>query len=339
MKSSVGLGAACAFVSCFGVALAAAPSLGPSNFGEVLHLRPSTKVYVSGHKLMTVAAIRLRLKRLLAAHAKPRRLIAHRMQPAAVAASQHPMGRSRLLHGAAASSAFATSGNLRQNVLGSKPCSQRGPFLLKGSGTFTPGATVVLHGDCLGTSNGQVRMYGTFPSGFLALAVIDWHADSVVAALPADTRGVIDQPVQIEVRRSDGAVSRQVRASFIARRELVNVPAAYITVTRCEHQDLCDGTGAFHSATNTVSDYDEYHVLVSRNWGLHQLFFAVSYDSVQYAGGFETGPPQEATFRVKWTSTKQPSDGVLFSNDLYEAGYGITITAWAPVGVSGDPNL
>lgn len=105
--------------------------------------------------------------------------------------------------------------------------------------TVSPGNVIRIEGLFLGEAGGIVRMRLPLPpnvGGALHLEpfrVTRWTPFSVEGTLDGNLSGVLDGDAQIVVLRSDNVLSNAVTVHFIAQRDVVAVPNAFVTVASC----------------------------------------------------------------------------------------------------------
>jgi len=235
----------------------------------------------------------------------------------------------------------------------SKPCDQRPPFMGELKGSLTPGGIVAFDGSCFGSAQGEVRMYGDFPHGYISLPVQMWADGGTAATVPADLVGVLDQPAHIAVvRRSDGQQSNLRTLAFVAGRQTLQIPPNLVQLVACtDFPNDCAASAASHYS-NSGDDgsvglrfgTDTWRVTVGNGWALQSLDTAYSFGSIT-AAGFDQGPPNTATFNFQWvgdTLSATTTHATFFdlvgeTQTQYLAAYSFSITAVGPAGVSPDP--
>jgi hypothetical protein len=82
----------------------------------------------------------------------------------------------------------------------------------------TPGGFLTIDGQGFGDTIGEVKVFGQFENGPLALNPIDWRKEQIYAQLPVGIRGVIDQDVQVQVVTAARKKHRFEGGRFIATR-------------------------------------------------------------------------------------------------------------------------
>lgn len=82
----------------------------------------------------------------------------------------------------------------------------------------TPGGFLTVDGQGFGNTIGEVKIFGQFPGGPLALNPVDWRSDQIYAQLPLGVRGVLDQDVQLQVVTAARKTHRLDGGRFIATR-------------------------------------------------------------------------------------------------------------------------
>ena len=104
-------------------------------------------------------------------------------------------------------------------------------------GQIKPGSAVILFGSGFGALEGEVRMYGTFPNGFIKLSVDSWGNGGIGVFIPQVT-GVIDQQITLKIVTKAGAYSNYKTAPFTATRELRKVKLGEFTTHQCRDAAL-----------------------------------------------------------------------------------------------------
>jgi hypothetical protein len=210
------------------------------------------------------------------------------------------------------------------------------PSLQRFEGEVTPSGFLLLHGACFGATKGQVFVSGRFPGGALRLAPEDWGGTYAAAVVP-DLSGIVDHDVTVKVYVA-GKFSNELPARFVARRERVDVPWKYTRNTLCTHQDFCvsdaaHGLWAGHTATNPVEDIDTWHTRLPEGWEFESVSWEPRFLTggawVRYAGGAENGPPNDATWNMRWRSSCESGGTV---GDACFVGYRLHVAAWGPAG-------
>jgi hypothetical protein len=212
------------------------------------------------------------------------------------------------------------------------------PSLSRFEGDVTPSGFLVLRGSCLGTTKGQVFISGRFPGNALKLTPEEWTDHYATVVVP-DVIGIGDHGVTIKVF-AGGKFSNELAASFVARRERLEVPWRFVRSVLCTHQDYCrsdaeSGIWAGHNATNPVEDVDTWELKLPDGWELDDIrwksFLPPSPTAfVRYAGGAENGPPNYAKWNMRWRS--ECEGGLPLGSDYCYVGYQLHVFAWGPVG-------
>jgi hypothetical protein len=235
-----------------------------------------------------------------------------------------------------------------------KPCSQRAPYIAEMKGTLTPGGMITFEGECLGTTQGEVRLYGDFPNGFARLQVQLWADVGVAATVPADLNGVLDQSGRLEVVRADTQVSNDRKANFTATRVTQQVPVQLVQLITCtDYPNDCADQSASHisldgddGASGQRTGGDSWKVAVGNGWALQNLSVTDQIGSTT-STGFDQGPSTSAQFNIAWVGGVLSSttthyafwDLVGSTETTYLASYAFTVTAVGPAGVSPDPSV
>ncbi len=81
----------------------------------------------------------------------------------------------------------------------------------------SPGGSVILQGEHLGTQPGTLRLVGFFPDRYLELTQVEWKDGAIGGQVPMVT-GVVDQKVRLQVVRADGLPSNTIECAFTATR-------------------------------------------------------------------------------------------------------------------------
>jgi hypothetical protein len=137
---------------------------------------------------------------------------------------------------AARSPAGATGGlqsHLETHSLTAAPTDGIGAVNGKSHGfVVSPGGYLTILGHGFGDTVGQANVIGQFPGGSEALRVVDWRADEVYTLLPPGLRGVVDQPVAIQLITRAGKTYRIDRGQFVAAREDITLTTQITRVVR-----------------------------------------------------------------------------------------------------------
>lgn len=83
--------------------------------------------------------------------------------------------------------------------------------------TLRPSQLVLLQGCFDGLPRGAMRLNGVGGGGTLTLELVAWHARYVLATMPT-LRGMLDQPMRLQLAFADGSLSQEVTGRFIASR-------------------------------------------------------------------------------------------------------------------------
>ncbi len=281
----------------------------------------------------------------------------------AVSSSSSSSSTSGSVRGASMKSAAAVQGN-HSTLVGAqkssavaenaKPCPQRDPYIAEMKGSLTPGGMITFEGDCLGTTPGEVRVYGDFANGFVRLQVQMWADGGVAATVPADLTGVLDQSARLEVVRADQRASNDRKAAFVATRATLQVPASLVQLVTCtDYANDCADDAASHVSTDGDDGSsgqrfgtDAWQVTVGNGWSLQNLQVSDQIGSTT-AAGFDQGPPNTAAFNIQWVSGVLSSttyhatfwDLIGSTETTYLASYSFSVTAIGPAGVSPDPRV
>jgi hypothetical protein len=251
-------------------------------------------------------------------------------------------------------------GNVKFNPINRTP----GIGLVNGHGSgfkITPGGYLTIAGFEFGDTMGQVNLIGNFPGGALALRIVDWKDASVYAMLPPGLRGVLDQPVTLQLITAAQKTYRHAGGTFTAAREdttvTTNIPGllkfqsgpswgatmdASGLVSRYDGGESinCKATGA---DTLTIIDSGKGFVVTGLNarWGETDSGDgdgAGNGGSRTYSPGYGFGDFSGNSIAVKWGVWRSHStnDGILGapSSDQCVSYYQITVNLNGPAGVS-----
>lgn len=148
-------------------------------------------------------------------------------------------------------------------------------------GAITPGGRVSMRGCDLGSRRGEMRMLGQFPGGMVKLTVEEWAPDLVIAMVPAELRGVVDQDIRMQLVPAAGTPSKEQPGFFQARRETVELPDALVSNVECAHpqpsecwqQSLLGARWAAgsHRGGDAQHGRDSWRLSVGRAWELDHI--------------------------------------------------------------------
>jgi hypothetical protein len=225
-----------------------------------------------------------------------------------------------------------------------RPCSETDPYVASVTGTLTPGSAIGLKGVCFGNS-GEVRVLGKDTNLLIVLQVAVWTDTVLAASVPADLSGVIDQAVDVELVRADGRKSRDIHRIFIAAKDPeIELPTDVIVSTACGPDGQCGNRQAVHrtdvvsGTSDSFSGNDSWQIQLAKGW---QITTLTTYNQVAgnlTESGFDTGPPEAASFSYAFTSTQidVPHGFEIFltGDDSYQlAKYSVMVKAVGPRGV------
>lgn len=126
-------------------------------------------------------------------------------------------------------------------------------------GALKPGSAVILFGSSFGTVEGEVRMYGTFPNGFIKLSVDSWGNGGIGVFVPSTVSGVLDQQVTLKVVTKAGASSNYKTAPFTAAREIRKMKMNDFSTRTCVDAalsfDKCTTVGEAGCSSSVCGDH------------------------------------------------------------------------------------
>jgi len=234
-----------------------------------------------------------------------------------------------------------------------QPCSDRSPYVGSFKGTITPGGTIGLTGVCFG-SEGVVRIFSANPGPHASVQLAlhpAWTDTALGLVIPPDITGQIDQPVIVEIVRSDGKKSADLNKVFIAVKDPeVEVPADLIVSLQCGNpKSGCGNRQAVHvnelqDNPPTISGTDVWQVQLAKGWQLTTLSTYNEYGDPTPIpeSGFEIGPPEAATFQYNWKGQTAEvlynTLGLQYDKAASLAKYSIMVKAIGPRGVSMYPS-
>jgi hypothetical protein len=172
---------------------------------------------------------------------------------------------------------------------------------LKGMlGQLKPGSAVILFGTAFGALEGEVRMYGTFPNGFIKLSVDSWGNGGIGVLVPTTVTGVFDQQVTLKIVTKAGASSNYKTAPFTAARELRKMKMSEFSTQQCRDaalsSDKCVTVGQSGCTSSVCGSHavpvlggaastDRFKATLKNGW---------TYDHYGFEGGIAFSPgPQE----------------------------------------------
>lgn len=148
-------------------------------------------------------------------------------------------------------------------------------------GAITPGGRVSMRGCELGSRRGEMRMLGQFPGGMVKLVVEEWTPQVVIAAVPAELRGVLDQDVRIQLVPAAGSAMKEQPGRFQARRETLELPDSLFANVNCAHPQPSECTqetvlgarwaSAWHSGGDSQRGSDQWRLSVGPAWALERI--------------------------------------------------------------------
>ncbi len=164
-------------------------------------------------------------------------------------------------------------------------------------GQVKPGNAVILFGSGFGNGEGEVRMYGSFPNGFVKLAIDTWGPKGIGIFIPQVT-GVLDQQITLKVVTKDGKYSNNRTASFTATREIRKLKMSDFTKQECRDAafstDKCTTVGTTGCSSSVCGEHwvpvfgtvakstDRFAVTLKNSW---------SYESHAFEGLSAFEPP------------------------------------------------
>lgn len=148
-------------------------------------------------------------------------------------------------------------------------------------GAITPGGRVSMRGCELGNRRGEMRMLGQFPGGMVKLTIEEWTPQLVIAAVPAELRGVLDQDVRIQLVPATGQAMKEQPGRFQARRETLELPDTLFANVNCAHPQPSECTqetllgarwaSAWHSGGDSQRGSDQWRLSVGPAWALERI--------------------------------------------------------------------
>jgi hypothetical protein len=225
-----------------------------------------------------------------------------------------------------------------------------------GFSNFTPGGEVTIVGSGFGNSPGALHIVGYGPVISFKLPdgnipILSWKDTLIVATIPANIAGVVDQPVVFYVVTANNLKSKySLTVPFVATREVKKIPYGdpAVMVVSCgtdSNLDQCnnwsdpdDGgplpdlsTWGGTLAGNHLNCWgcfgddvgaDVYQVSVANGWILDQVFFsAMPSDPGEASAVLNTSlPPGASAWQpsVSWVVTS--GDFIHYTMDLYTVG-------------------
>lgn len=141
-----------------------------------------------------------------------------------------------------------------------------------------PGAVLNILGQNFGQSQGTVTITGAhFKS--IPLKIITWNDTVIMAEVPVDITGVVDQSAWFVVMANDNPFSSNAwYLQFVALRDLMQLPDNMVYISRCGGGAFCyDDCGPLIEATHCTkccfsgdSDTDSFSTgLFSNGWVIH----------------------------------------------------------------------
>lgn len=225
---------------------------------------------------------------------------------------------------------------------------------------LTPGAYLTVGGVDLGDTMGQLNIVGNFPGGALAPRIVDWKNNSVYALLPDGIKGVLDQPVTVQVVTAARKTHRHEGGRFHATREDVTVTT---NIPRFLKFQSGPSWGATMDANGQVFRFDTGESINCKAAGADTLTiidpgkgFVVTGLSADWSGRTDSGDGDANGFdgsrtyspgygfgewsgnsiQVKWGvwRSHESSNGALKSSDECDSIYKISVTLSGPAGVT-----
>jgi len=97
----------------------------------------------------------------------------------------------------------------------------------------TPGGSVILKGENLGSQPGSLRLVGHFPGPYLQLTQLEWTDHSIGGKVPS-VSGALDQEVNVQVVRKDGRPSNTWKCQFTGNRVTKTVQGQVVEINLCQ---------------------------------------------------------------------------------------------------------
>jgi hypothetical protein len=200
-------------------------------------------------------------------------------------------------------------------------------------GAITPGGRVSMRGCELGSRRGEMRMLGQFPGGRVKLVVEEWTPQLVIASVPAELRGVVDQDVRMQLVPATGTPPKEQPGRFQARRETVELPDALMANVQCAHPQPSDcklesllgarWAFAWHTGSDSQRGSDLWRLSLGPAWELERIEHRAGSGSSQ-----ATAQPRQATQQivsVDWISQQ--------SETIFAANYLVRFFVTGPAGI------
>lgn len=125
-------------------------------------------------------------------------------------------------------------------------------------GQFKPGNAVILFGSGFGNGEGEVRMYGSFPNGYVKLAIDTWGPSGIGVFVPQIT-GVLDQQITLKVVTKAGKYSNYRTAPFTATREVRKLKMSDFAKQECRDAafstDKCTTVGTTGCSSSVCGEH------------------------------------------------------------------------------------
>jgi len=96
----------------------------------------------------------------------------------------------------------------------------------------TPGGSVILKGENLGSQPGTLRLVGHFPGPYVELTQLEWTNHSIGGKVPS-VSGALDQEVSIQAVRKDGKPSNTWKCQFTGNRVTKKVQSQVVKTNVC----------------------------------------------------------------------------------------------------------
>jgi hypothetical protein len=250
--------------------------------------------------------------------------------------------------------------HLQPNRAGLVPTEGIGAVNGKSHGfVVSPGGYLTIAGHGFGDAIGQANVIGQFPNGAEALRVVEWRADEVYALLPPGLRGVLDQPVSIQLVTRVGKTYRIDHGEFVATREDITLTSQITRIVRFQSGSSWparledDGSvtrGASADSMTCASPGTDILTTVDPGrgfvvTGLTALWGRTDsgdHDADGYDGsrtffpGYGFGSWQGDSIGVSWGVWRSHTspDFLLSSFDMCESNYQVAVVLTGPAGVS-----
>jgi hypothetical protein len=234
-------------------------------------------------------------------------------------------------------------------------CDGKSPSIWKTQGgTITPGANIRILGQCLGEKAGQVRLYGSFASGFRNLPISGAWGDTLKVQIPASIAGVGDETMRIEVVAADRRATNSLEVEFVAARETVNVSDLWVGNCRNDqgrwivadcHLNRATYFGTYESAAISSGEQPLTPPWVSwqieinpkcrfENFRAEPLIGTSFYSGNGFSG---SGLPHKASAMFSAQGRVVRKGGFFTDTEEVSSAHSVHATASCPVGISPIP--